>query len=57
MSDEIEKKIEILEKKIGKLFFEIISIKQSRVKEYELAIIMDKLSELDTKINIIGGNH
>ncbi len=56
-NDELEKKIEVLEKKIGKLFYEVINIKKTRFKEHELAIILDKLNELEIKINIVGGNH
>tara|TARA_Y100000401_G_scaffold57237_1_gene45284 strand:+ start:4978 stop:5154 length:177 start_codon:yes stop_codon:yes gene_type:complete len=56
-NNELEKKIEVLEKKIGKLFYELINIKKTRLKEHELAIILDKLNELEIKINIIGGNH
>ena len=50
-NNELEKKIEVLEKKIGKLFYELINIKKTRLKEHELAIILDKLNELEIKIN------
>ena len=49
--------IKINEKKIGRLFFEVLSLKNliynSKLKTVDMALIEDKLEELEIKINEI----
>tara|TARA_Y100000814_G_scaffold278048_1_gene239551 strand:- start:514 stop:816 length:303 start_codon:yes stop_codon:yes gene_type:complete len=49
--------IKINEKKIGRLFFEVLSLKnlihKNKLKTVDMALIEDKLEELEIKINEI----
>ena len=49
--------IKINEKKIGRLFFEVLSLKnlihKNKLKTDDMALIEDKLEELEIKINEI----
>tara|TARA_R110002012_G_scaffold322036_1_gene554033 strand:+ start:725 stop:904 length:180 start_codon:yes stop_codon:yes gene_type:complete len=54
---ETEKKIAHMEKKIGKLFYEILTIKNKKNHGVtDLILLEDRLNELEIKVNYLGGN-
>ena len=54
---ETEKKIALMERKIGKLFYEIFTLKSKKSHGVtELILLEDKVNELEIKVNYLGGN-
>ena len=54
---ETEKKIASMEKKIGKLFYEIFALKSKKNDGItELILLEDKVNDLEIKVNYLGGN-